>query len=141
AFFSRISAGSGIFVGRLGSVDAVALQGQESPIKGARYLGFGNRTPAISNNGHVAFAGFYDGPNAGRGLFLKDDRGVKVVAKTGDTLPDGYVLSDFLAVAINSKDEIAFVGTFGGLRNRGVFLRTAKGIETIALVDQQAPGL
>jgi hypothetical protein len=141
AFFSRISAGSGIFIGRMGGVEAIALQGQESPIKGAKYLGFGNRTPSISNKGHVAFAGFYDGPEAGRGLFLKDDQGVKLVAKSGDTLPDsGYVLADFLIVAINSRDEIAFVGTFGG-RNRGVFLKTAKGIEAIALMDQQAPGL
>jgi hypothetical protein len=141
AFFSRISAGSGIFVGRVGGVDAIALQGLESPIKGAKYLGFGNRTPAINNKGHVAFAGFYDGPEAGRGLFLKDEQGVKVVAKSGDTLPDnGYVLADFLVVAINSRDEIAFVGTFGG-RNRGVFLKTAKGIESIALIEQQAPGM
>ncbi len=141
AFFSRISAGSGIFIGRIGGVEAIALQQEASPIKGAKYLGFGNRTPAINNKGHVAFAGFYDGPEAGRGLFLKDDQGVKVVAKSGDTLPDsGYVLSDFLLVAINSRDEIAFVGTFGG-RNRGVFLKTAKGIESIALMDQQAPGM
>jgi hypothetical protein len=140
AFFSRISAGSGIFIGRIGSVEAIALQGAESPVKGAKYLGFGNRTPAISNKGHVAFAGFFDGPNNGRGLFLKDDQGVKIVARSGDTLPDGYELADFLTVAINSRDEIAFVGTFGG-RNRGVFLKTAKGIETIAIADQQVPGL
>jgi len=141
AFFARISGGGGVFLKSAAGVEAVAIQGKASPIAGANYLGFGNRAPALSDNGEVVFAGFYDGPNAGRGLFIKSPgRPVSVVAKTGDPiLGSAATLTDFLTPAINGRGEIAFYGNYGG-RNRGIFLKTAKGIEAVALMEQQVPG-
>lgn len=140
AFMARIGEKSGIFVSRPKGLELIAYVGRPSPIKGTNYLGFGNRTPALNNKGDVAFSGFYDGPTAGRALFFKPTGGaVQVIAKKGDQVPGAGTFEDFLSPAVNSRGEIAFIATLGG-RNRGMFLKTAKGIEIIALVDQKIPG-
>ncbi|MGH9800236.1 MAG: DUF7453 family protein, partial [Blastocatellia bacterium] len=46
---------------------------------------------------------------------------------------------DFLSPAVNSRGDVAFVGNFSG-KNRGMFIKTAKGIEAIALMEQKIPG-
>jgi hypothetical protein len=75
-----------------------------------------------------------------RALFHKGDGPVKLVAKSGDKIGDtGYAFSDFLSPAINARGDIAFIGLYGG-RNRGMFLKTARGIEPIALLEQRIPG-
>jgi hypothetical protein len=140
AFMARIGEKSGIFITRPKGLELIAFVGRPSPIKGTNYLGFGNRTPSLNNKGDVAFAGFYDGPVAGRALFFKPVGGAtQVVAKKGDQVPGAGVFEDFLSPAVNSRGEIAFIGVLGG-RSRGLFLKTAKGIETIALTDQKIPG-
>ena len=140
AWFSRISGGTGIFVKRATSIEAVAIQGKPSPISGASYIGFGQIPPSINDKGEVAFVGFYDGPNAGRALLFKGEGPVKVVAKTGDTAGDsGLAFTGFANPSLNNRGEIAFIATYGG-RTRGVFLKTAKGFETVALYEQKVPG-
>lgn len=140
AFLARVGDKSGVFVARPGGIEKISFIGEPSPIKGANYLGFGNRTPAINNKGEIAFAAFYDGPDAGRGLFLKGAGEVKIVAKSGDPIPGTtWNFTDFNSPAINDRGDIAFVGNFGG-RNRGLFVKTAKGIVPVALADQRIPG-
>ncbi|MFN0112634.1 MAG: choice-of-anchor tandem repeat NxxGxxAF-containing protein [Blastocatellia bacterium] len=149
AFMARIGEKSGIFVSRPSTpanpsgIELVAFVGRPSPIKGSNFLGFGNRTPSINSKGEVAFVAFYDAvkaEDAGRGLFLKGVTGAaQVVAKKGDAVPTGGTFEDFLSPAINARGEIAFIGNFSG-KNRGMFIKTAKGIEPIALLDQKIPG-
>lgn len=140
AFMQRIGEKSGIFVSRQNEVEPIAFVGTPSPIAGANYLGFGNRAPSLNDKGEVAFVAFYDGPNAGRGLFFKGAGPTKVVAKSGDKAGDaGGTFTDFLSPAVNSRGDIAFIGKMGG-RQQGLFIKTAKGIETIAVVDQKIPG-
>lgn len=140
AWFSRISGGGGIFVKRSSGIEAIAIQGKPSPIEGANYIGFGQRAPALGSKGEVVFAGFYDGPDAGRALFFKGEGPVQIVAKSGDNITDTtYNFTDFMSPAINARGDIAFIGSYGG-RTRGVFLKTAKGIEIIALAEQKVPG-
>jgi hypothetical protein len=140
AFLARVSDKTGIFVARQSGLETVALVGKPSPVKGANYLGFGNRTPAISHKGEVAFVAFFDGPDAGRALFLKGTGPTQVVARSGETIPGTtYNFTDFHAPAVNSRGDIAFIGNFGG-RSRGIFIKTAKGIEAVALTDQPVPG-
>lgn len=140
AFMERIGDKSGIFVSRPGGVELVAITGMASPIKGSNYGGFGNRTPSISQKGEVSFAAFFDGPEAGRGLFYKPVTGpVQLVARDGQKAGDAGMFKDFLSPAINSRGEIAFIGKMEG-RNQGLFLKTAKGFEVIALIDQKIPG-
>lgn len=138
AWFSRISGGGGIFVKRAAGIEAIAIQGKPSPLPGANYLGFGQIAPSINDKGEVAFVGFYDGPDAGRALFVKGDGPVKLVAKTGDRVGD-YTFSNFNSPVINNRGEIVFIGSYGGF-TRGLFLKTEKGIEIIALYEQRVPG-
>jgi hypothetical protein len=140
AFLGRIGDKAGIFVSRPTGVELITLMGNAAPFPKSTFIGFGNRTPAINNKGEVAFAGFTDSPEGQRALFMKGQGPIKVIAKTGDRIGDtNYAFSDFLSPAINSRGEIAFLGMYGG-RNRGIFIKTAKGIEPIALLDQQIPG-
>lgn len=140
AFLARVGDKSGVFIARPSGIEKLAFIGEPSPIKGANYLGFGNRTPSLNSRGEVAFAAFYDGPDAGRGLFVKGEGPVKVIAKSGDQITGTtYNFTDFASPAINSRGDIAFIGNFGG-RNRGIFIKTAKGIIPIAMADQRIPG-
>lgn len=141
AFFCRVSGGGAIFRYGPKGMEAIAVQEKPSPIAGANYIGFGNRTPAISNTGGVAFIGFTDGEKAGRILFYKGDGPTEVVVRSGDTVPEmTATFSDFNMPSVNSKGEIAFVGNYAG-RGRGVFVKTAAGIEPIALYERPVPGM
>lgn len=143
AFMARIGEKSGVFVYRPSGLELVAYVGRPTPMKGSNFLGFGNRTPALNSKGDVAFAGFYDAQkaeDAGRGLFFKSATGAtQVVVKKGDPVPGGGTFEDFLSPAINARGDIAFVGNFSG-RNRGMFIKTSKGVEAIALMEQKIPG-
>ena len=142
AFMARIGEKSGVFVSRPTGLELIAYVGRPSPIKGSNFLGFGNRTPALNSKGEVAFVGFYDAQKAeaaGRGLFFKGAGPVQTIAKRGDAVPTGGTFEDFLSPAVNARGDIAFIGLFGG-RNRGMFIKTTKGIEPIALLDQKIPG-
>ncbi len=140
AFLARVGDKSGIFVSRPKGVELITITGKPSPIKGANFMGFGNKTPAISHKGEVAFVAYYDGPDAGRGLFVKGEGPIKIIAKSGDKVGGTTAaFTDFLYPAINARGDVAFLGRFVG-RNQGLFIKTAKGIEEIALVDKAVPG-
>ncbi len=141
-FFCRVSGGGAIFVRRPGKgIEAIAIQEEASPIKGSKYIGFGNRTPAISNSGIVAFIGFIDGEKSGRVLFMKGDGPTQVVVRNGDTVPGmTATFNDFFMPSVNSKGEVSFLATYAG-RARGVFVKTTEGIEPIAMYEQPVPGL
>jgi hypothetical protein len=141
AWFSRVGNGGGIFVLRQKAIELIAFQGKPTAVKDANYIGFGQRAPGINNNGDIVFSAFFDGPNNGRGLFLKKPNGpVELVYRSGETIPGtNYNFFDFGSPMINNRGDIAFVGIFPG-RARGLFLKTAKGLETVAMMDQKVPG-
>lgn len=141
AWFSRVGNGGGIFVLRQKAIELIAFQGKPTAVKDANYIGFGQRAPGINNNGDIVFSAFFDGPNNGRGLFLKKPNGpVELIYRSGETIPGtNYNFHDFSAPMINNKGEIAFVGHFPGSA-RGLFIKTAKGLEAVAMKDQKVPG-
>lgn len=141
AFLGRSGEKSGIFIGSLKGVEIVAFGGRPSPLKGSSFIGFGNRTPAINNRGDVAFIGFVDGPDAGRGLFLKPVGGpIRLVARSGEQIPGtNWNFTDFNSISLNDNGDIAFTAAFAG-RSRGIFIKTSKGLEVVALHNQRIPG-
>jgi hypothetical protein len=140
AFLGRIGDKAGIFVSRPTGVEMITMMGRPAPMANSTFIGFGNRTPALNNKGEVVFVGFTDNADAQRGLYIKGDGPIKIVAKSGERIGEtNYAFSDFLSPAINARGEVAFLGLYGG-RNRGIFIKTAKGIEPIALLDQPIPG-
>jgi hypothetical protein len=141
AFLGRTGEKSGIFLASPKGVEIVAMSGRPSPVKGGKFIGFGNRTPAINNKGEIVYVGFFDGPDAGRGLFVKPVVGpARMVLRSGQPIAGTtYNFTDFNSVGINDQGDILFVASYGG-RSRGIFLKTAKGVEPIALVNQPIPG-
>ncbi len=142
AFYCRINGGGAIFVRRAKGIEAIAVQDKPSgAIDKSNFIGFGNRAPAINDNGDVVFVGFFDGENYGRGLFVYSNGKIKTLVRSGDTVPDSKAtFTDFMMPTINSKGEVTFIATYAG-RARGVFLLTAEGIEPIALYDKAVPGM
>lgn len=141
AFLGRTGEKSGIFLANPQGVEIVAFSGRLSPVKGAKYIGFGNRAPAINNKGEIAFVGFFDGPQAGRAVFVKPLAGpVRMVLRSGQSVTGTtYNFTDFNSVGINDQGDILFIASYGG-RSRGIFLKTAKGVEPIALANEPIPG-
>lgn len=142
AFFCHISGGAALFLKRADNkVEPIVVQGQPSPIEGANFSGFANRGPVINNKGEVVFSAFVDGPKAGRALFFKAPGGpIKLLMRSGDPVPEmTATFTDFYMPSVNSRGDVAFVATFGG-RTRGVFLKTAQGVEKIALAEEPIPG-
>ncbi len=141
-FFCRVSGGGAIFVRRPGKgIEAIAIQDQASPVAGSKYIGFGNRTPTISNSGIVAFVAFIDGEKSGRLLFTKGDGPTQVTMRSGDTVPGmTATFTDFFMPSVNSKGDVAFVANYAA-RARGVFVKTAEGVEPIAMYERPVPGL
>ncbi len=141
AFLVRIGDKNALYIARPSGLEMIAFTGKPTPIKDANYLGFGNRAPSINDKGEVAFSAFFDGPDAGRGLFFRSNGETRLIARSGQALEGtNYNFTDFNAPIINNRGDIAFIGNFGG-RSRGIFLKTSKGIEKIALVDEPIPGL
>lgn len=141
AFLGRSGDKSGIFIASPAGVEMIAFGGRPAPLKGANFLGFGNRTPTINNRGDIAFVGFFDGPQAGRGLFYKPAGGpVRLIVRSGDSIPNtNWNLTDFNSISLNDQGDIAFSATYAG-RSRGIFVYTAKGVQPVALLDQRIPG-
>ncbi|MFN7621596.1 MAG: choice-of-anchor tandem repeat NxxGxxAF-containing protein, partial [Acidobacteriota bacterium] len=102
AFLGRSGDKSGIFIGSPRGVEIIAFGGRPTPLKGANFLGFGNRTPAINNRGDILFVGFFDGPQAGRGLFLKPvDGPIRLIARGGDASTGTiWTLADFSSFSV-----------------------------------------
>jgi hypothetical protein len=101
--------------------------------------------PAISQNGHIAFAAFSSSP-AGAVIRVKDpNKGtLEIVVKTGDTAPGtgGATFFGFDDLAINNKGDVAFLASYksGLIVKSGVFLATKKGIVAILLNGDSLPG-
>ena len=76
----------------------------------------------------------------GRGLFLNSGGTTKLIARSGDPIKGTtYNFTDFNVPVVNSNGDIAFGGYFGG-RSRGIFLKTAKGIEKVVATEDPVPG-
>ncbi|MFN0120246.1 MAG: choice-of-anchor tandem repeat NxxGxxAF-containing protein [Blastocatellia bacterium] len=144
AFFVRMGDGGGIFVKRGDKVELIAQQGKEAPVSEAKFIGFGNINPSINDKGDIAFVAFFDGPNAGRGLFVKEagkEGPPRLVLRSGDEiLKTETQFTSFNSPAINARGDIAFLGNYGGMRTRGVFLKTEKGLTIIARGEDPVPG-
>ncbi len=60
---------------------------------------------------------------------------VKADPSTVDVASVGAVCN----ISLNDQGDVAFSATYAG-RSRGVFIKSAKGIEPVALLDQRIPG-
>ena len=116
AFFATLSRGTsdeGIFLRRLGRILTVAREGDRVPGVG-RLSGFGKHpTPALSNNGTVAFAAAVSGGRAVEGIFAWAAGRLRAVATTGSPAPGmpSSVLAGLDVPAINARGDIIFLAT------------------------------
>ena len=140
AFLSRLGSESGIFVSRPAGIELITMTGKPAPLKETSFIGFGNRAPAINNKGEIVFVGFTNNAEVQRALFFKGEGPMRMVVRSGEQIGDTTnAFTDFYNPVINGRGEIAFLGKFGG-RSTGIFLKTAKGIEQVAVTDQVIPG-
>jgi hypothetical protein len=116
AFFATLSRGAsdeGIFLQRRGRILTVARDGDRVPGVG-RLSGFGKHpTPALSDNGTVAFAAAVSGGRAVEGIFAWSAGRLRAVATTGSPAPGmpSSVLAGLDVPAINAHGDIIFLAT------------------------------
>lgn len=107
----RSPAREGIFLASNGQVTKVAAFGDNVPGGGTLAELSEHPSPALNNDGHVAFAAHIAGGRATEGVFLAGADGLRVIALAGDDapgMPTG-VLVGFDAPALNDNDELPFV--------------------------------
>jgi hypothetical protein len=116
AFFATLSRGpadEGIFLQRRGRILTVAREGDRVPGVG-RLSGFGKHpTPALSDNGTVAFAAAVSGGRAVEGIFAWSAGRLRAIATTGSPAPGmpSSVLAGLDVPAINARGDIVFLAT------------------------------
>jgi hypothetical protein len=114
AFFATLSRGAsdeGIFLQRRGRILTVAREGDRVPGVG-RLSGFGKHpTPALSDNGTVAFAAAVAGGRAVEGIFAWSAGRLRAVATTGSPAPGmpSSVLAGLDVPAVNARGDVVFL--------------------------------
>jgi len=148
AFVARGPTSVGIFRWQDGQLAAVVRAGDPSPNSGhPPFLDLvGN--PSANPDGAVAFSATVQG--AGRGIYVADRNGIRVVARRGDPAPGvpGTTFSSLGAnPTINERGQVAFRGTSQvhddasntTIRQEGLFLADGSHIDELAADGMISP--
>jgi hypothetical protein len=138
AFVSSLTGGSssqGIFVGTVGSMQAVALQGNAAPV-GGNYSDFGSATPALNHFGQLAFYANLTGGSSTNGIFVGTPGAINADALQGLLAPagNGATFSGFgNSFGFNGLDQVAFLGNLTGTgvtsaNNQGLYVASPGGL-------------
>lgn len=144
AFYATLSggsAGSGLFAGAPGSVQAVAVQGGAAPA-GGTYGGFSlTAGPVLNTSGQVAFFATVTGGSSSQGFFAGTAGAVQAVALQGDAAPAGGTYINFGAgPLLNTSGQVAFyAGLTGGSSSSGLFVGAPGSLQAAALTGSAAP--
>jgi hypothetical protein len=135
------SAGSGIFAGAPGSMQAAALKGSASPGGGGTYNDFFG-APALNAAGQVTFLGLLTGGTSSQGIFVGAPGSVQAAALVGAAAPAGGTYTSFGGgfPSLNSAGQVAFSASLtGGSSNTGIFKGTPGSLQAVALQGSAAP--
>jgi hypothetical protein len=120
AFSTNLTGGSssrGIFVGAVGALQAVALQGNAAPA-GGNYSDFVPDTLALNHLGQVAFYSSLSGGSSTGGIFAGAPGAIQAVALQGLPAPagNGATFSGFAnnPLGLNALGQVAFRGNLTG---------------------------
>jgi hypothetical protein len=145
---------SGIFRGDGTSLTPLALQGMASPDGNGTFSSFA--APVyVSRSGQIAFISTLTGTSAGTldntGLYIADDSGIKLVARTNEQLPtgDGVLASNIMSAftsrfQINTQGQTAFRAQLsqtpgGTLDDTALFVGDGQTLTQIARENQLVP--
>jgi hypothetical protein len=99
----------------------------------------------VNARGQVAFYATVLHAAAREGIFLAESGHVTKLAAFGDSLPGGGTLAEFgppPLPSLNVAGHVAFVAQIaGGRATEGVFLVGTEGLQVVALVGDEAPGV
>ena len=145
AFQANTTAGSGVYAGAAGSVQAVALSGQSAPGTGSTFSGFAG-IPTLSPGGQAVFTATVTGGSAPTGVFAGTAGGaVRAVALQGQT-PAGPVAGSFFSFGTVSQDAAGQVGVYARLSTNGTsataggyYAESGGQLRAVAVGGQPAP--
>lgn len=129
-----------------GALRRMAYLGQPSP-DGNGALG-ALSPPSLNNGGTLAFSATVSSTNSSLyGLFLADENGLSVLARTGQAVPDGngqYSLFPSTLPVLNDSNQVAFVANLSGtsagaVDNLGLFRAEPGLIIQLARKGQTTP--
>jgi len=146
AFFATLSRGpadEGIFLKRRGQILTVAREGDRVPGVG-RLSGFGKHpTPALSDNGTVAFTAAVAGGRAVEGIFAWSAGRLRAVATTGSPAPGmpSSVLAGLDVPAVNARGDIVFLAAIRRGRESldAILVSTGGALRKVVVQGDPAP--
>jgi hypothetical protein len=121
----------GLFTGNGGPVTTILKTGDPAPsgeFGGAFF-------PSISGDNIAFHAGYGVSPNPVLALFVNSKTGLNEIAKPGDALPEGTIVS--VGPPSISGSAVAFRASYAG--GAGIFLDKGTGITTVANTGDAAP--
>jgi hypothetical protein len=134
-------ASTGVWSEGSGTLDKVAEIGDPAP-GNTGVFSSDFRIPAISNDGHVAFAGQANGSPGGQGVWTDRTGSLVRLAGNGDAAPGGGTFSTLFndTVGINANDDIVFSAKLvGGTVPDGIWVARGGGIDKVAVEGDLAP--
>jgi hypothetical protein len=140
AFFAELDGSAGLFAIRDGDLRALARLGDPVPGSGSgeTLTAFEGAIPLLNDAGDVAFRGIFDG---GQGIFLSRGRRLRVVARTGEPVPDaaaGETFDSFSLPVLNHGRKVAFAAEFGA--SSGIFVTRGRRLRMVARTGQPVEG-
>lgn len=116
ATIRRSQAEEGVFLAKAdGKIAPIAIAGDPVPDQAGQLIaGFGDRpTPAMNDEGDIAFIATLGGGRGAGGVFLASDGKLRTVASAGMKAPvilGGIgIFAEFEAVSINNRGDLAFL--------------------------------
>lgn len=141
---SAASARGGLFVASGGRIEAVALQGEPTPI-GGHYLRLGYA--ALNDRREVAFITTIERPHGDRvgpraAILVARDAGPSVAVRLRDQAPDEGIFTAFSDLALGPDGSLAFVGGLDESEAPGGLFVAAGGIlgRVAAILDPTPAG-
>jgi hypothetical protein len=136
AFLGSFGGTQGVFATCAGQLSKLAQTGDPVPGSGSdeRFTDFDGSIPLLNNAGDVAFRGLFDG---GEGIFVARSGELRVVARTGQPVPDtnlGETFEGFSSPVLNDAGEVAFRAAFGV--GSGIFLDRNQQLDVLARTGQ-----
>lgn len=95
-------------------------------------------TPAINDNGEIAFLGFSPGTQ-NSGIFLNSSGQSQLLLSEGKPLPNGITLNNIFNLALNNQHDLAFMAA-PVFPTTSVFLFSNGTVTTLATDGAPAPG-
>ena len=131
----------GLFLAGSGTLAPLALEGDPAPGTGQAFAAFPLHPLGVNSAGEVVFTAIFQWNPLRKGVFLRSDGALRVVALPGWAAPGGGTFTNVgQSQALDEDAKVAFDASIDGQAGAGVFVDSAGVLRTVARSGQPIPG-